>query len=323
MSKQDRQGVRTAAELEQKHGFGKRFAEIMGIATDAQKAANEANDSFKGLDAQTVYNLLTNNGKLQGLFRNENGDLYVNAKYLYALDELFANDINMSGKFTHKVNTFLEPGQEELETIYKHILGTETIIPSRIPLYDFDNDGLINTGELAAVRLSMLGRRTIASTGWSGAVNSEVTLTIDLKNPNKFFHITGVNMWGRTIDEYIGVYGTSLKNPIYADYVVEEGTYGLWTYRKWFSGACECWGIIEGLKAGTTDDAAYNRLYDLPFPITEKVIQITNYGTWGIREIRIMRLSDPTSFAFGLYTDSEAAATTQAAISINIKGYWS
>ena len=322
MSKQDRQGVRTANDLEQKYNFGKSFAEVMGIATDAQKAADEANESFKNLDAQEVYNRLTDNGKSQGLFRNENGDLYVNAKYLYALDELFANDINMSGTFTHKVNVFIEPSQEELETIKKHVAGAEAIIPSRIALYDFNNDGVVDVVDLAAVSMSMQGKKTIASRGWSGAVNSDVTLTIDLKNPNKFIRVTGENMWGRTFDEYIGVNGTSFKNLQQADYVVEEGTYGLWTYRKWCSGACECWGIIEGLKAGTTDDAAFNRLYDLPFPILEQHLQITNYGTWGIKEIRIIRQSDPYSFAFTLYAENDAAATTQAAVSITIKGYW-
>lgn len=27
------------------------------------------------------------------------------------------------------------------------------------------------------------------------------------------------------------------------DYVVEQGTSGIWTYRKWASGIAECWGI--------------------------------------------------------------------------------
>lgn len=26
------------------------------------------------------------------------------------------------------------------------------------------------------------------------------------------------------------------------DYVVEQGTSGIWTYRKWYSGIAECWG---------------------------------------------------------------------------------
>lgn len=36
--KQDRQGARTAADLERKYQFGKRFAEIMGVALDAQNS---------------------------------------------------------------------------------------------------------------------------------------------------------------------------------------------------------------------------------------------------------------------------------------------
>lgn len=35
-SKQDKQGVRTASDLERKYGLGKSFAEILGIATDAR-----------------------------------------------------------------------------------------------------------------------------------------------------------------------------------------------------------------------------------------------------------------------------------------------
>lgn len=29
------------------------------------------------------------------------------------------------------------------------------------------------------------------------------------------------------------------------DYVIEEGTSGIWTYRKWASGVSECWGIYS------------------------------------------------------------------------------
>lgn len=36
--KQDRQGARTPADLERKYQFGKRFAEVMGIALDAQNS---------------------------------------------------------------------------------------------------------------------------------------------------------------------------------------------------------------------------------------------------------------------------------------------
>lgn len=36
--------------------------------------------------------------------------------------------------------------------------------------------------------------------------------------------------------------GDCVKQQI-ADYIVDEGTSGMWTYRKWASGAAECWGV--------------------------------------------------------------------------------
>ena len=41
-------------------------------------------------------------------------------------------------------------------------------------------------------------------------------------------------------DELIRVGGAG-TSPV-ADYVIEQGTVGSWTYRKWASGLAECWG---------------------------------------------------------------------------------
>lgn len=44
----------------------------------------------------------------------------------------------------------------------------------------------------------------------------------------------------------IRIWGICLKasgvTPFQADYIVEQGTSGIWTYRKWNSGIAECWG---------------------------------------------------------------------------------
>lgn len=37
-------------------------------------------------------------------------------------------------------------------------------------------------------------------------------------------------------------YADSVAGGTAADYVVEQGTSGIWTYRKWSSGIAECWG---------------------------------------------------------------------------------
>jgi hypothetical protein len=47
MSKQDRQGVRTPADLESKYQFGKRFAEILGIANDARESVDYVESTLR------------------------------------------------------------------------------------------------------------------------------------------------------------------------------------------------------------------------------------------------------------------------------------
>lgn len=46
--KQDRQGARTPADLERKYQFGKRFAEIMGVALDAQNTITRVESELRG-----------------------------------------------------------------------------------------------------------------------------------------------------------------------------------------------------------------------------------------------------------------------------------
>lgn len=47
MSKQDRQGVRTPADLERKYQYGKQFAEVMGISLDTQNSVSELESALR------------------------------------------------------------------------------------------------------------------------------------------------------------------------------------------------------------------------------------------------------------------------------------
>lgn len=42
-----------------------------------------------------------------------------------------------------------------------------------------------------------------------------------------------------------------IDNSMCKDYVVEQGTSGIWTYRKWNSGIAECWGVYTMTSAAT------------------------------------------------------------------------
>lgn len=85
MSKQDRQGARTASDLVQRYNFGKTFGEVYGLVQEAQKAAEVAQQAVDELDAtltpEEVFNRLTNYGEDQGIYR-ENEKIYVNASYI-------------------------------------------------------------------------------------------------------------------------------------------------------------------------------------------------------------------------------------------------
>lgn len=82
MSKQDGYASRTAADLERKYNFGQTFAEVYNLVTDARKIAEEARNAYEGLDQEQIFNLLTNFGKSQGIYRDDDGNVYVNASYI-------------------------------------------------------------------------------------------------------------------------------------------------------------------------------------------------------------------------------------------------
>lgn len=193
MSKQDRQGPRTPAALEQKYQFGKSFAEMFGLVTDAQNAAEQAKETVAGLTQQEIFNRLTNNGEDQGLYLQD-GKIYFNAQYI------------MSRTFTTQAEVFLEPGLEELETIVNHTNRNEEIPSNRIALYDFNNDGLVNAIDVMMCLQAMNRVRSLAD--WSGAVKSIVTVTIDAGT--KAITVTCTNMWGREIEYFFGTEGASI-----------------------------------------------------------------------------------------------------------------
>ena len=67
-----------------------------------------------------------------------------------------------------------------------------------------------------------------------------------------------------------------IDNTILADFVVEQGTSGIWTYRKWYSGIAECWGVYTMSSAATqtwgslycSDNLAPRIDYPFTFTIT-------------------------------------------------------
>lgn len=58
------------------------------------------------------------------------------------------------------------------------------------------------------------------------------------------------------------------------DLVVEQGTSGIWTYRKWLSGIAECWGKTSQVTVATSAWTSWGSLYEASVTATA-----TNYPT--------------------------------------------
>ena len=62
------------------------------------------------------------------------------------------------------------------------------------------------------------------------------------------------------------------------DYIVEQGTSGIWTYRKWNSGIAECWGTQE--KTATATYQAFVMSYPSGL-FSESPLIVTSGGARG------------------------------------------
>lgn len=65
------------------------------------------------------------------------------------------------------------------------------------------------------------------------------------------------------IYKIVGITSHDTKSGIAMDYIVEQGTNGDWTYRKWNSGIAECWGTVS---VNVTSYIAWgNQYYSSPY----------------------------------------------------------
>lgn len=159
-NKQDRQGARTPADLEQRYRFGESFAEAMGLAKDAQvvaTAAKEATDKLdNSLNSDEIFNRLTENGALQGLYK-EDGNLYINASYIKS------GKISTVHTKTYYATDYTEADLERMQQI---MIGAITPTEEDYERYDLYGDGAITGTEFVTIRNMLLGVHEWTKVTW-------------------------------------------------------------------------------------------------------------------------------------------------------------
>ena len=91
---------------------------------------------------------------------------------------------------------------------------------------------------------------------WYTSITKEATLptinvTLDFHHSGK-----GIAMGKVAEDENVldVAWDIKYKGSIIADFIVEQGTSGIWIYRKWNSGIAECWGVSDMITQTTSTD---------------------------------------------------------------------
>ena len=136
-------------------------------------------------------------------------------------------------------------------------------------------------------------------------------------------HMNSTDMTAQEVTDFVD--GLDGQGANLADYVVEQGTTGIWKYRKWNSGIMEAWGISSDAFAMTSALAA-GLYYGL------KTFDISALGLTALHSINV------TGNCAALYvtTKVETVSTTSLTLtalgvasrtdtikhSINIKGRW-
>jgi hypothetical protein len=203
----------------------------------AQEKADAAEDNAVGqaidiaqsaVNAQTqadIFNKLTNNGALQGLFM-QNGQLYINASYITALEKLFAKDITMTGKFECTAQAYLPPTYDDIMNILWSISYPDQYPPK--DSYDLDGDGSFTNNDFVLAKNVYLGKQKLSSC--AGAIKTTATVTIDMSNPDKTIRISGTNAFGSFVECYVGInpYDCSFASRDYLDRMIahDPGTKG-------------------------------------------------------------------------------------------------
>ena len=119
-----------------------------------------------------------------------------------------------------------------------------------------------------------------------------------------------------------------------SDFIVEEGTSGMWTYRKWESGTMECWGTLT---LTTTINAAWGSVFvgvntmkrqNYPIAFTDKpvetvTLQAVGHAAWLFAESQGNGVnSKDASGIYNVCRPTAAADEQTFYLSFNVVGRW-
>lgn len=257
IKKQDIAAPRTVQDMERRYKFGKTFAETMGLAKEASKAAEKAEDKVDSLDSEAVFNLLTENGTKGGFFigNGENGtvegDIYINAEYIKA-GIVAADEMKLPA-----AGPYWFDGMDSLLEWIKPVAQSMTPNTQKTYSVSVEDSPVYGAGTLTLSR------------GYNGDGFDEVMAELNVDAYRCV--ITGYSEGGDGT-----LYWENWKITSGEDAVIEQGTDGIWKYQKWNSGKIELW--TESISHTVSYSTISNYLYLSSFTVTVPLVTSVTYA---------------------------------------------
>ena len=108
------------------------------------------------------------------------------------------------------------------------------------------------------------------------------------------------------------------------DTIVEQGTSGIWTYRKWASGVAECWGWYQGTISLPNNMAGVyyspSTVINYPFPFVENCLTVTGGSMTTVNWAR--SFADTTNYASFIVVANEQQNNVVVIVQLQAKGRW-
>lgn len=136
--------------------------------------------------------------------------------------------------------------------------------------------------------------------------------------------LTAQDMTAQEIDDFM----ESMAVPPAVDYIVEQGSSGSWTYRKWASGIAECWGIAY--TGSCHPSAAWGsggyQHFDISFPsglFVSKPVPTVVINKHTSSGLPLASIDGVTTTYLGVFVyDAITTYTYTIDIDVHVKGRW-
>lgn len=123
-----------------------------------------------------------------------------------------------------------------------------------------------------------------------------------------------------------------VEDKVKEDYIVEQGTSGIWTYRKWDSGICDLWGVSTGSEAPYNGPIygywyGHSRTINFPFSIKDASGSYSVFAGkgWAIPggNFPYSHTATPTAISSSpIYALSSDSGTISVTYKITVHGRW-